>query len=471
MKRACSLNTIRMKISHAISLRTLNTNYSGMKVLRKSLAIIVVAGLYLLFPIKLLSQEIIGNESLAIEYFNEKNYKKALPLFTQLINKSPNNAMYNYYYGVSLLKNNRFETAAKEALLNAAVDKTPSNANFYLGNYFHALENWSEAIDFYKRYNGNNRERRELEYDKYFSMCLKRINPFKVDKGDPKNIFVDTIKVPGSLPNEKNFPIPDSLRIEWFNFQINSQLTYHGISDFRSEAAKILFTKAWIATAKNDSIVKNTDVLRKAHEETHNVTTRIALVQRIVDAEQQSYQLLRDRETYFEQARVKESGYWEKTGADAMASFINEITGREKIRAEKLRNEKPKVEIHEEEVPVAKSVTDSLEQNKQPFIVQNTSGTKDKIVFKVQIGSFLNGKLTPAFKTKYARLSKFRTIDKYTDAKKYVVYTVGNFTNYNDASLLKNQLILEGAKGAFLAVFKNGVRVPVNSVVKGLPSK
>ena len=442
-----------------------------MIVSRKCLALIVVSSLYVLFPNQLLSQEIIGNESLAIEYFNEKNYEKALPIFTQLINKSPGNAMYNYYYGVSLLKNNRFETAAKEALLNAAVDKTPSNSNFYLGNYFHALENWSEAIDFYKRYNGSNKERRELEYDKYFNMCLKRINPFRVDKGDTKDIFVDTIKVPVAKPDEKNFPIPDSLRVEWFNFQINSQLTYHSIYDFRSEAAKILFTKAWIATGKNDSIVKNTDILRKAHEETHNVSTRIVLVQRIVDAEQQSYQLLRDRETYFEQARVKESGYWEKTGADAMANFITEISEREKVRAEKLLNEKPKVEIQEAEVQVPKLANDSLTLDKQPVIEKYASDTRDNIVFKVQIGSFLNGKLTPAFKTRYAKLSKFRTIDKYTDSKKYVVYTIGNFTNYKDASLLKNQLILEGAKGSFLAAFKNGIRVPVNSIVKEIHAK
>ena len=440
-----------------------------MKVSHKSLALIVVTSIYVLFPYLLFSQEIIGNEPLAIEYFKEKNYEKALPIFTQLINKSPNNAMYNYYYGVSLLKNNRYDTATKEALLNAVVDKTPSNANFYLANYFHALGNWSEAIDFYKRYDGSNRERRELEYDKYLDMCMKRINPFTIDKGDPKNIFVDTIKVPGSLPNEKYFPIPDSLRVEWFNFQINSQLTYHGISDFRSEAAKILFTKAWIATGKNDSIVKNTDILRKAHEETHNVTTRIALVQRIIDAEQQSYQLLRDRETYFEQARVKEAGYWEKAGADAMANFITVIAEREKVRAEKLLNEKPKVEMAE--VTAVALAADSLEQNQKSVIAENPPEPKDDIVFKVQIGAFPNGKMTPAFKSRYEKLSKFRTIDKYTNAKKYVVYTIGNFTDYNDASLLKNQLILEGAKGAFLAAFKNGVRVPVTSVVKGKPSK
>ena len=450
-----------------------------MKVSLKSNCLILLASFYLLFPNFSIAQEVFGNEKLAIEYFNEKNYEKALPLFTELINKSPDNPMLNYYYGVTLLKNHHFETATKEALLNAVIDKTPANANFYLANYFHALGNWPEALDFYKRYKGSKKERQELEYDKYYEFCLKQINPFKVDKGDAKTIFVDTIKVPAPQPDEKIFPIPDSLKTEWFNFQINSQLSYHGITDFRSEAAKILFAKAWIATGKNDSIVSNTDILRKAHEETNSVTTRLALVQRIVEAEQQSYQLLRDREKYFEQARIKESAYWEKSGADKMVNFISEITERERIRGERLLNEKKKAEIIPVEVAVKPTVPtngasiagepDSLKQ--QVIVPVIPLEHKEVIVFKVQIGSFKNGKLSASFKARYALLSKFRKIDIYTDEKHNEIYTIGNFTTYKDATTLKNQLIMEGAKGAFLAVFKNGERVPVSSVVKEVPSK
>jgi len=450
-----------------------------MKVSLKSNCLLLLACICLLVPNRSIAQEVIGNEKLAIEYFNEKNYEKALPLFTELINKTPDNPMLNYYYGVTLLKNHHFETATKEALLNAIVDKTPANANFYMGNYFHALENWPEALDFYKRYKGSRQERRELEYDKYLELCMKKINPFKVDKGDAKTIFVDTIKVPAPQPDEKIFPIPDSLRTEWFNFQINSQLTYHSITDFRSEAAKILFAKAWIATGKNDSIVSNTDILRKAHEETNSVTTRLALVQRIVEAEQQSYQLLRDREKYFEQARIKESAYWEKSGADKMAVFISEITEREKVRGERLLNEKKKAEVIQVEVPAKPAEStggtsiaggpDSLKQQVITPVIPPEH--KEIIVFKVQIGSFKNGKLTATFKTRYEMLSKFRKIDKYTDEKHNEIYTIGNFTTYKDATALKNQLIIEGFKGAFLAAFKDGERVPVTSVVKDVPSK
>ena len=448
-----------------------------MSVFLKNIGYILISGLFLIIPEVSKSQEESGNEHLAIEYFNAKNFEKALPLFTELINKSPDNAMYNYYYGVTLLKNNHYETATKEALLNAVVDKTPSNSNFYLGNYFHALENWAEALDFYKRYKGSKQERNQIEYDKYYNLCLKHVNPFKIDKGDEKTIFVDTVIAPPPQLDEKIFPIPDSLKTEWFNFQINSQLTYHSINDFRSEAAKILFAKAWIATCKNDSIVKNTDLLRKAHEETNNVQTRLALVQRIVEAEQESYSLLHEREKYFEQARVKESGYWEKTGSEAMTNFITEISDREKARAERIMNEKKKAEVIPVEVPAPPVVTsaltnvaDTLQQAITPPAVQQPAH-KDIIVFKVQIGSFKNGKLTSEFKAKYAKLSKFRKIDKYTDEKKYEIYTIGNFTNYNDATLLKTQLVMEGMKGAFLAAFKNGERVSVKSVVTEVPSK
>ncbi len=442
-----------------------------MRVYLKNIYFILTFCSILWFPKLSVSQELVGNEPLAIEYFKEKNYEKALPIFTQLINKAPGNAMYNYYYGVSLLKNNCYETATKESLLNAVVDKTPSNANFYLANYFHALENWSEAYDFYKRYRGSKHERQELEYDKYLDMCLKRINPFKVKKEDEVTVFVDTVKVPETKPDEKNFPIPDSLKSEWFNFQVNSQLTYHSINDFRSEAAKILFTKAWIATGKNDSIVKNTDLLRKAHQETHDVTTRIGLVQRIIEAEQQSYQYLRDREKYFEQARVKESAYWEKVGPEALQNFINLMTEKEKMRNEKMLAEAKMAAIIPAEVPVVENIITTPDPEVQEIKHDNLVPDQDNIVFKVQIGSFLNGKLTPSFKSMYAKLSKFRKIDKYTDAKKYEIYTIGELTDYKDASLLKNQLVMEGAKGAFLVAFKNGKRVPIASVVKEQVSK
>jgi tetratricopeptide (TPR) repeat protein len=423
--------------------------------------------------ISLIAQEMRGNESLAIEYFKVGNYEKALPLFTQLFKNSPDNPMYNYYYGVTLLKNNYYETAAKEALLNAIVDNAPSNANFYLGTYFHALGNWGEAMDFYARYKGSSQERKTLEYDKYLALCRNKINPFIVNPDKEKNVFIDTIKTPAPQPDQKNFPIPDALRSEWFNFQVNSQLTYHKIDDFKSEAAKILFTKAWLASGRNDSIVATTDLLRKAHEATNDVTTRIALVSRIVDAEQQSYQLLRDRDKYFEQARVKESTFWENAGGNAVAEFVNENAKRERahdslITADKLNAEK-KEEAAQAAAITAEAAT--VPQEVQVKKEQPVPAVAQNVIFKIQIGSFQNGKVTPAFKTLYNKISKFRKIDDYVDTKKYKIFTIGNFVNYTDATTLKNQLILEGMKGAFVVAYKDGKKIPVTDVIKKQPVK
>ena len=44
------------------------------------------------------------------------------------------------------------------------------------------------------------------------------------------------------------FPVPDELKKAWFNFQVNEFMAYHSIEDFKSEASKILFTKAWMCT-------------------------------------------------------------------------------------------------------------------------------------------------------------------------------------------------------------------------------
>ncbi len=415
-------------------------------------------------------QEIRGNESLALEYFNKGNYEKALPLFAQLFKNAPNSPKYNYYYGISLLKNNYYETATKEALLNALVDNAPSNVNFYLGNYFHALGNWQEAMDFYVRYKGSGQERKSLEFDKYVAMCRKKINPFVINPDREKAVFLDTMKTPAPQPDQKNFPIPQALRSEWFNFQVNSQISYHKIDDFRSEAAKILFTRAWLASGRNDSLVKATDSLRKVHEATTDVVTRISLVKNIVDGEQLSYQLLRDRDKYFDQARVKESSYWENAGGNAVADYVRENMNREKSH-DSLMNA-GKISQQKKEEKAAAAIEAAKAPPKIKTVVEKPkTPANENVVFKVQIGSFPNGRVTPAFKTLYNKLSKLRKIDEFTDPKKYKVFTVGEFTSYDDATTLKNQLKIEGAKGAFVVAYRNGVKIPVTDVIKKQPLK
>ncbi len=416
-------------------------------------------------------QQSIGKETLGIDYFQKGNFEKALPIFAKLAQSYPDNAMYNYYYGVSLIKNNIFETAAKEALLNSVVDKTPVNANFYLANYFHALGQWQEAKDFYERYKkvGSKQEKKSLRFDYFVDLCNQKKNPFKPKKIADAALFGDTLLKPPPKIDEKIFPVPDALKKSWFNFQVNEDLAYHSIEDFKSEASKILFTKAWMCTGKNDSIVALTDSLRKVHDSINRVDTRLGLVQQIVDCEQKSYQLIRDREKFLEQSRVKESAFWEKEGKKAAIEYAASIQDREnKLKESRKKAETPKVvpaisEVKKDAAPFTGPKPDISPSTAD---IVTKSASVDNLFFKVQIGSFKNGLLSTAFRKSYAKISKIRKIDKYTDSKKQVIYTVGNFVHYADATKMKNQLILEGMKGAYVIAYHNGVRISVPEAIK-----
>lgn len=461
------------RISHAIIIMK--------KALFSRHNLIVVSLLFFSFQLTF-GQQTLGKETLGIDYFNQGDFEKALPIFAKLSQSYPDNAMYNYYYGVSLIKNNIFETAAKEALLNSVVDKTPVNANFYLANYFHALENWEEAKDFYDRYEkvGSKQEKRALKFDYYVDLCSKKNNPFKPVKTTDATLFGDSLLKPPPKIDEKNFPIPEALKKAWFNFQVNEVLAYHSIDDFRSEASKILFTKAWICTGKNDSIVALTDSLRKVHDSLTRVDTRLGMVQQIVDCEQKSYQLMREREKLLDQSRVKESAFWEREGAKAAAAYNTTILEREnKLNQEKGIEEKLKTETQQPDVSVVQETT---KENNQKAVIQTVitpnenkitppieasdkNPESEGLVYKVQIGSFKNGLLTPAFKTLYSRISKLRKIDKFTDSKKYVIYTIGSFSHSADAEKMKDQLIKEGIKTAKVASFSKGGE----KVIKPMP--
>jgi len=404
-------------------------------------------------------QQTLGKETLGIDYFQQGNFEKALPVFAKLAQSYPDNAMYNYYYGVCLIKNNILETAAKEALLNSVVDKTPANANFYLANYFHALENWEEAKGFYDRYEkiGSKQEKKALRFDYYVNLCKQKNNPFKPVKTVDTALFGDTLLKPPPKIDEKNFPIPDALKKAWFNFQVNEILAYHSIDDFRSEASKILFTKAWICTGKNDSLVALTDSLRKVHDSITRVDTRLGIVQQIVDCEQKSYQQMRDREKFLDQSRVKESASWEREGVKAATAYNATILEREnKLNQDRINEEKIRAKTQEiQVVPIPEVKKDSVaSQPVAPPVEVSEKNTKvEGQFYRVQIGSFKNGVLTPAFKILYAKISKLRKVDKFTDAKKNVVYTIGNFVSSTDAVKMKDQLVQEGMKGAKVAAF------------------
>ena len=165
---------------------------------------------------------------------------------------------------------------------------------------------------------------------------------------------------------------------------------------------------------------------------------------------------------------VKESTYWENAGENAVAEFVNEIAKRDRSHDSLITSEKLKEEKKEE---LALAVSTEVPQDVNAEKEKLKPEVEESVIFKIQIGSFLNGRVTPAFKTMYNKISKLRKIDEYVDSKKYKIFTIGIFSSYTDATILKNQLILEGVKGAFVVAYKNGKKIPVTDIVEKKPGK
>jgi hypothetical protein len=89
----------------------------------------------------------------------------------------------------------------------------------------------------------------------------------------------------------------------------------------------------------------------------------------------------------------------------------------------------------------------------------------------VQIGSFKNDLQPTTFRKAKQKISKLMTVEKYTDSKKNVVYTVGNTPSYQDIVQLKGQMVTEGIKDAFVAAYLNGERIKVSEAKKIMEGK
>jgi hypothetical protein len=126
--------------------------------------------------------------------------------------------------------------------------------------------------------------------------------------------------------------------------------------------------------------------------------------------------------------------------------------------------------------PYKKAQDSKITKNTEPIRDQKTdvtsvekaadSGEVENLVFKVQIGSFKNDLRSTAFRKAYIKISKLMKIDRYTDSKNNFIYTVGSLKIYQEACSLKDLMVSEGIKDAFVAAFLKGERIKVNEAIK-----
>lgn len=89
----------------------------------------------------------------------------------------------------------------------------------------------------------------------------------------------------------------------------------------------------------------------------------------------------------------------------------------------------------------------------------------DKVVFKVQIGVFRN-LISGENRDRFMRLAEGQKLEFTQNNAGLYVYTIGIFDTFEEAVQARDKMVAGGLKDAFVVVFKNDERIPLNQVVK-----
>lgn len=135
--------------------------------------------------------------------FTKKQYEKAKPVFKRYVKSHPNNASYNYWYGVCCQQTGEPEEAIKP--LEFATKRKVQNAPYYLGRAYDELYRFDEAVNSYETYlealkkkkQTTSQTEKRLEKSKANARMIKGteevciIDSFVVDKAE----FLDAYKI------------------------------------------------------------------------------------------------------------------------------------------------------------------------------------------------------------------------------------------------------------------------------------
>lgn len=120
------------------------------------------------------------------------------------------------------------------------------------------------------------------------------------------------------------------------------------------------------------------------------------------------------------------------------------------------------VDIPNEEEPVI--TNESAQPLNKTTAQNNTVKNKAGIIFKVQIGAF-NEEVPLDIANKFLKIAKMG-INNYKDNNGLTVYTVGNLSSYEEANLLKAEVVSESLTDAFVIAFRDGKKISVEEARK-----
>ena len=428
-------------------------------ILQTSLTLLLFSAIPLFGGNYLLAQH--DPEIVAKQHFEKGEYKQALSGFRDLVRLYPSDEALNYYLGASLSETKIFTKETFESLEIAK--RKFSKSFFYLGQYYHAHANWDSALRNYQvfREDARKKEIKETRVEELMNQCRKQVNPFpavkeKLPDEQNKQQIADAPEGIFQISREKE--IPEALKDSIIHFQVNAQIIYLKIDQFKNKSSKEAFAKGWLIEQDLHKKLKQLSALRETYENQVGAA-KDSTAQRILKLEQETYQMDKLARSAYIEADNKESVYWDKAGTHEIDDFMNKTKQiQDSIQAAQEKHIREKGNL-----PVVISDTTAmktLEGGKVP-----PAKPADKVVYKIQIGAF--SKTPPVWIQRiYKRLSVIRRIDQHTDENGITVYTVGELSSFRDAVQMQKQIRTEGVKDAFIAAYKNNKRISLNEAKK-----
>ncbi len=265
-----------------------------------------------------------------------------------------------------------------------------------------------------------------------------------------------TSAVVSATGNEQLPAMPETRR--FINFRVNDKVTYVMEEMFQEPEALAEFKAAEEAEGRLDSLLTQTDALRKLYHQTLNPALRDSLARVIAAEEYQSLQQKAELERRYFNAASIEQTWWKDASYQVYETFFH-IRDSMMI----LRTPPPPV-IPEPGPDVFGHAADSLgvgEETPAGNPGDETMVTEEKgdeLSYRIQLGAFM--KNVPAQKkAMFDKISKIRIIETFVNEEGETVYTTGNLKDFGDAVKLQNQVRQEGIKDAFVIAVKNGKRV------------
>lgn len=440
-----------------------------------------------------------SDESKAREYFEQKDFDKALPFYKQEYTLYPSDAMVQYHYGVCLTETGQWGSQARKLLLGAAQDTdTPPDVFFYIAKNYHAAENFELALNYYRRFEdkARKRERRSVDFESLYEKCIEGVNPFtknihqeqskqnEVEASESDNTApakpqhelgtaniqsADSIasknteeEIPVQLPTNETtestvWPaIPALLSDTTFDFTLSPKIRYQTIRQFKTASGQHHFIEGWMNREKLANNLKTLENLRKEYQKTANQEEQEEIANELIGLEQENFELKPLADKHYWQAREAELSFWESAPAETLKDLKAENDSIENSRKQQETVFISEAElINQTETEPTDTTALHPDPESKPAEIEEE---KDELIYRIQIGAFSKG-LPEYIDRLYKKLSVLRRIDSYTDDRGVVVYTVGELRNFDDAVKLQEQIRQEGVKDAFVVAYHNGKRI------------